>query len=70
MITGQLAPTQGSIHIYGHDNLTEWQKARRLVGLCPQQSILFPYLRVKEILLYYTQLKGTPREEVEEETYK
>ncbi|XP_042241153.1 phospholipid-transporting ATPase ABCA1-like [Homarus americanus] len=57
MLTRELKPTAGSIQVYGHDISSAWNKARRLIGLCPQQTVLFPFLTVQETLEYYSMLK-------------
>ncbi|XP_069938645.1 uncharacterized protein [Cherax quadricarinatus] len=57
MLTRELKPTAGTIKVYGHDIHHAWDKARRVMGLCPQQSVLFPYLTVQEVLRYYAILK-------------
>ncbi|XP_071523722.1 LOW QUALITY PROTEIN: uncharacterized protein [Panulirus ornatus] len=61
MLTKELKPTAGNIQVYNHDICSAWDKARKLIGLCPQQAVLFPLLTVQETLLYYAILKeSTP----------
>ncbi|KAK7080303.1 hypothetical protein SK128_027391 [Halocaridina rubra] len=60
IITREVEATAGNVQVYGHDIRTSWNKARSLIGLCPQEAVLFPFLTVQEILLYYSILKGTP----------
>lgn len=57
MITREVDTTAGNIQVYGNDVHSGWEKARRLIGLCPQQSVLYPLLTVYETLLYYSILK-------------
>ncbi|XP_068225107.1 uncharacterized protein [Palaemon carinicauda] len=66
-ITREIETTSGSIQVYGHDIRTSWNKARSFIGLCPQESVLFPLMTVRETLLYFTILKGTPHERADEE---
>nr|XP_045598591.1 uncharacterized protein LOC123758342 [Procambarus clarkii] len=63
MLTRELIPTAGSIQVYGHDIHSAWDKARRLMGLCPQQSVLFPFMTVQEVLHYYAILKDSASNE-------
>lgn len=55
----EVKPTAGRISVYGEDVSTSegWEKARQMIGLCPQQSVLFPLLTVEETLAYYIALK-------------
>ena len=68
VLTGQLAPTSGSVLIYGHQIPREFARARKLLGYCPQYNTLFGELTVREHLLFYCQLKGLiPEEKCNEE---
>ena len=58
VLTGQLAPTCGSVLIYGNEVPREFASARRLLGYCPQYNTLFSELTVREHLLFYSRLKG------------
>ncbi|XP_042873451.1 uncharacterized protein LOC122254047 [Penaeus japonicus] len=67
MITRELRQTAGNISVYGHDIRTSWDKARKLMGMCPQKAVLFPLMTVRETLVYYTQLKGTAADQTDAE---
>lgn len=58
VLTGQLAPTSGSVLIYGHQIPREFAQARKLLGYCPQYNTLFGELTVREHLLFYCRLKS------------
>lgn len=62
MLTHEVKPTAGKIEVYGEDTSTRegWERARQMIGLCPQESVLFPLLTVEETLAYYTALKQHP----------
>ncbi|KAG0712030.1 ATP-binding cassette sub-family A member 1 [Chionoecetes opilio] len=64
MLTREVQPTAGSIQVYGEDISTAegWDKARQMIGLCPQESVLFPLLTVEETLAYYSTLKQRPED--------
>ena len=51
-IVGLAKITSGSIAIFGHDNVTDWRTARRLVGLAPQEYNFDRYLSIRDILIY------------------
>lgn len=42
-ICGITQPSQGSIHVGGHDVMDDWRDARKLVGLVPQEINLEPF---------------------------
>ena len=58
MLTGLLEPSSGSISVMGHDLRTGWSEAQKVIGLCPQQSVLYDALTPKEHLVFYGRLKG------------
>ena len=58
VLTGQLNPTAGSVHIYGHPIPEEFMQARKLLGYCPQYNTLFKEMTVREHLRFYSELKG------------
>ncbi|MPC14328.1 ATP-binding cassette sub-family A member 1 [Portunus trituberculatus] len=62
MLTHEVKPTAGKIEVYGEDVSTRegWERARQMIGLCPQESVLFPLMTVEETLAYYTALKQRP----------
>lgn len=60
-IVGLATITSGSIEIFGHDNVTAWREARRLVGLAPQEYNFDRYLSIRDVLIYqagYYGLRG------------
>ena len=58
MLTGILPPTSGSAEILGFNTWNQWDSVQKLIGLCPQQSILYNILTVEEHLSLYGKLKG------------
>jgi ABC-2 type transport system ATP-binding protein len=53
--------TSGSISLFGHDVVTDWRAARRLVGLAPQEYNFDRYINIRDILIYqagYYGLRG------------
>lgn len=63
VLTGQLAPTSGSVLMYGHEIPREFSRARKLLGYCPQYNTLFGDLTVREHLEFYCRLKALIPEE-------
>jgi ATP-binding cassette subfamily A (ABC1) protein 3 len=65
MLTSQMYPTRGQIFIKGMPlQSKQFYATRKSVGYCPQDSIIFDYLTVKEHLYYYAQIKGIPQSDI------
>uniref|UniRef100_A0A3Q2PCC7 ATP binding cassette subfamily A member 3 n=2 Tax=Percomorphaceae TaxID=1489872 RepID=A0A3Q2PCC7_FUNHE len=67
MLTGLFPPSSGRAYINGYDICQDMALIRRSLGLCPQHDVLFDNLTVREHLLFYTQLKGFPKEQIPDE---
>ena len=61
MMAGLLRPTAGSVHVMGREVSPSADDARRLVGLCPQENVLYPELTARENLEYAAALYDVPR---------
>jgi ABC-2 type transport system ATP-binding protein len=66
MLTGVLAPDQGSITIGGHDLVRAPLAAKRQLGYLPEIPPLYPDLRVEEYLHFCAELHAVPRAKVAE----
>ncbi len=66
MLTGFLAPSEGSIRIDGIDALAQPLEARKRIGYMPEACPLYPEMRVSEYLRYRAELKGVPRAKIKE----
>ncbi|KAG1669733.1 ATP-binding cassette sub-family A member 1 [Nymphon striatum] len=58
VLTGQQLPTGGQAFISGFNVISEFSKAQRRIGYCPQYNILFDNLTIREHLEFYGRLKG------------
>lgn len=69
MITGYLAPSEGTVTIDGKDIQKEPEEAKRKVGYLPEIPPLYMEMTVEEYLLFAAELKKVPakkrREQVE-----
>lgn len=58
IVTGYLAPTEGSVRIGGFDPLLEPAQAKSLLGYLPEHPPLYDEMTVREYLCFAAQLKG------------
>ncbi|OWZ23178.1 ABC transporter [Phytophthora megakarya] len=58
MLTGMTRPSSGNAWVRGYSVTTDMRKIRRSLAYCPQHSVLYPDLTVKEHLMFYGRLKG------------
>ena len=61
--TGLAQPTSGSIRIFGHDAIDNYEEARTAVGLAPQDLNLDWFLTLEESLDYHGGYFGMPRKD-------
>lgn len=64
MLTGYLAPTEGSITINGFDILEDPEEARKCIGYLPELPPLYMDMTVLEYLKFAAGLKKIPKKEV------
>jgi len=58
ILSGLLKPTSGTTKIYGYDVQKETQKVKELIGVCIQETAIYPYLTGKENLELFGKLYG------------
>lgn len=58
MITGFLAPTEGSVQVYGHDVVTDAMAAREKIGYLPEGSPCYGDMTVYDFLSYIADIRG------------
>jgi ABC-2 type transport system ATP-binding protein len=61
--TGLAQPTSGSISVFGHDAIGNYEEARAAVGLAPQDVNVDFFLTCEETLDYHGGYFGMPRRE-------
>ncbi len=62
-IMGLAIPTSGTATVFGHDVVTDYQAARSLVGLAPQETNLDWFLSVEDTLDYHGGYYGMPKQQ-------
>src|SRR5258706_15073119 len=63
ILSGNLAPSSGSVKIAGHDLLAEPRAAKTALGYLPEQPPLYRDLTVDEYLDYCAALHRLPRKQ-------
>ncbi len=58
ILTGLFPPTSGDAFVNGYSVLRDIRDVHRFIGVCPQFSILWEQLTVREHLLFFARLKG------------
>ena len=57
-ITKELLYDSGSIFLFGKNIETEFEQIRSSIGYCPQENPIFDYMKVREIISFYLELKN------------
>jgi ABC-2 type transport system ATP-binding protein len=57
-ITTELLPTSGSVRVLGHDAIRDQTQVKALLGIVPQEAVLFNYLTVYQHLRILAKLRG------------
>jgi ABC-2 type transport system ATP-binding protein len=66
IMTGFMAPTQGTVRVDGHDIRDESVEARRLIGYLPETAPIYDDMSVQGYLKFCARLRGVPPREVDE----
>ncbi|XP_013402813.1 ATP-binding cassette sub-family A member 5 isoform X2 [Lingula anatina] len=72
MLTGLTPTTSGSAYILGLDvtDVNDMDQIREMTGVCPQHDILFDKLSCREHLEFFGNLKGVPKDRLDNEITK
>ena len=62
ILAGLTRPSSGRIEVLGHDVVTQYQNARRLLGIVPQELVFDPFFNVREMLRFQAGYFGRGRE--------
>jgi len=60
-LSGLTNPTEGSLKVGGFDVRKETEKVREILGICPQETALYPYLSGKENIELFGDLYSVPK---------
>jgi ABC-2 type transport system ATP-binding protein len=62
LLAGLLRPSRGSLRVMGYDVVNDYQQARRLLGVVPQELVFDPFFNVREMLRFQAGYFGLGRE--------
>jgi ABC-2 type transport system ATP-binding protein len=60
-LTGLLKPTRGTIRVLGLDVQAHGQEARKVMGVSPQETAVYPYLTGEENVRLFGELYSVPK---------
>ncbi|MFM9912966.1 MAG: ABC transporter ATP-binding protein [Methylophilaceae bacterium] len=52
LLAGLLRPSSGSLSVMGHDVVSDYRAARRMLGVVPQELVFDPFFNVREMLRF------------------
>lgn len=52
ILAGLITPSAGSMSVMGYDVVSQYQEARRLLGIVPQELVFDPFFNVREMLRF------------------
>ncbi len=70
ILCGILEPSGGSAQVGGHPLPQEAPAVKEIIGVCPQDFSIFPYLTGRENVLLFGDLYGVPKAELRERAAK
>ena len=56
-ITNEILTDAGSVSLFNYDTKTNFEQIRTMIGYCPQINPLFDFMKVREIVKFYSDLK-------------
>jgi len=66
ILCGLVKPTSGTAKIMGYDIQKETQKVKEQIGVCIQETAIYPYLTGKESLELFGKLYGMNKKTIKE----
>jgi len=68
VLCGLLEPTGGSASVGGYDVQKESQKVKELIGVCTQETAVYPYLTGRENVELFGNLHAMPKQKLKKNT--
>ena len=70
ILNGIIKPTSGNAVIAGFDVTRNPYEVKKIIGVCPQDASVFPFLNARENIELFGNLHSLPKKEIEERTDK
>ena len=70
ILSGLLAPTQGSAKVGGFDIAKDPENVKKIIGVCPQHSAYYKYMTGRENIKLFGDLHGMPKKLINERSAK
>ena len=67
IMTGYIAPTDGTVRIDGHDIVKDAQEAKKCIGYLPEIPPIYPDMTVSECLQFAAEIEKVPKNDREEQ---
>jgi ABC-2 type transport system ATP-binding protein len=64
VLCGLTEPSSGSVRVIGHDVRTDMTHIKKLIGVCPQETPVYPYLTGRENIELFGNLYEMPKEKL------
>ena len=68
ILTGLLNPTNGTAAIAGYDVTKNISEIKKIIGVCPQEAAVFPYLNARENIELIGNLHSLSKKDIESRT--
>lgn len=65
ILVGLVRPTEGNVHLMGHDLKTETVAAKRCIGVVPQEININPFLTVRKVMFFHGGYYGLPAGDIQ-----
>src|SRR5690349_21151697 len=65
MLTGLIDISDGDAMIFGRSAQHKIDDVHDIMGVCPQQNVIFAILTVREHLIFFARLKGVDRSKMD-----
>lgn len=69
MLCCQILPDEGTAHVLGHNIVKDAKEIKKVIGVCPQESILYDDLTAQENLTFFGDLYRVPRHELKKRVF-
>jgi len=70
ILTGIIKPTKGNTLVAGFDVAKNPAEVKKIIGVCPQEAAVFPFLNARENVELFGNLHSLPKKKIEERTDK